>query len=129
MNKSSFFSYRGIAALLAALTAGVHFFVGGQDALAPMLSVALPAPSEGAMHAVWHIVSVFLAWSVVVFFKGGEVARQFAWLWVASAAVFIYAGLYQSGVTGLVVNPQWTILGLTGAIVLFDAHSASAQKT
>lgn len=109
-------SARSAAIALATLTALVHFFVGGADALAPMLDAGLTAPSEGAMHAVWHFATLLLFWSVYVFWRGGEMARHYAAIWIAMALVFIYVGLYQSGISGLLVNPQWTILGLTGAL-------------
>ncbi|MEJ2123493.1 MAG: hypothetical protein P8Y47_01475, partial [Alphaproteobacteria bacterium] len=65
---------RKVAAALAALTAAIHIIVGGRDALAPVLAAGLSAPAEGAMHAVWHMVSVFLLWSVLAFWRGGAVA-------------------------------------------------------
>lgn len=116
---------KNIAVFLALLTALVHFFAGGADALAPMLQAGLPAPGEGAMHAVWHIVTVLLFYSAYVFWRGGDVARHFAALWCAMALVFIYAGLYQSGLSGLIVNPQWTILGLTGGLAWFSSSVAN----
>ena len=118
---------RNVATALAVITALVHFLVGGQDALKPMLLAGLPAPSEGAMHAVWHIVTVFLFWSAVVFYRGGEIARHIAGLWVASAIVFIYVGLLQSGLSGLLVNPQWTILGITGLLAFLSAQQKPAS--
>lgn len=113
-NISQLISCRNAAVVLALLTAVVHFFIGGADALVPMLAAQLSAPAEGAMYAVWHIVTVVLFYSVYVFWRGGKVAVHFAMLWVAMALVFVYVGLTQSGVSGLLVNPQWTILGLTG---------------
>lgn len=107
---------RKIASALAALTSAVHIVVGGSDALAPTLAADLPAAASGAMHACWHIVSVLLLASILVFWRGGQVALVFATLWILFAVVFIYVGLYQDGLGGLVTNPQWTILGATGAI-------------
>ena len=70
------------------------------------------------MHACWHIVSVLLVSSAFVFYCGGQTAFHFAILWLSFAAVFIYVGLYQGGWGGLLTNPQWTILLLTGGIAL-----------
>lgn len=84
-----------IAAALAALTAAIHIIVGGQDALTPTLAAGLSAPAEGAMHAVWHMVSAFLLWSAFAFWRGGAVAVHFGVLWLISAAVFIYVGIWQ----------------------------------
>jgi len=45
---------------------------------------------------------------------------HFGLLWIASALVFMYVGLRQDGVYGLITNPQWTILGATGGIALLS---------
>lgn len=107
-----------IAAGLALFTAAIHFFLGGADALNPMLAAELPPESSAAMHACWHIVSVFLIWSALVFFRGKESSFHFGVLWVASAIVFIYVGIYQAGFAGVVANPQWTLLLPTGVLAL-----------
>jgi hypothetical protein len=112
-----------ITAVLAAITAFVHFFVGGADALAPTLAADLSAPTSGAMHACWHFVSVFLFLSAFVFIRGGETAFHFSILWILFAIVFIYVGLYQGGPGGLLVNPQWTILLTTGLIGLMHRRN------
>lgn len=118
---------RKIAAVLAALTAAIHIIVGGSDALAPMLAAGLSAPAEGAMHAVWHMVSALLLWSVIAFWRGGSVAVQLGVLWLISAAIFIYVGLWQDGLNGLIVNPQWTILIITGVFVLVAEYLAQSE--
>lgn len=118
---------RKIAAALAALTAAIHIIVGGSDALAPTLAAGLSAPAEGAMHAVWHMVSALLLWSVVAFWRGGAVAVHFGALWLISAAIFIYVGLWQDGLNGLIVNPQWTILTVTGVLALTAEYFAQTK--
>jgi len=112
-----------ITAGLAALTSLVHIFIGGKDALAPMLESNLPLPSEGAMHACWHMVSCLLFWSIFVFWKGGNAAFHFGLIWLASAFVFLYVAITQSGFSGLILHPQWTILALTGALVLWNSRT------
>lgn len=87
-----------------------------------MLAAELPAVAEGTLHASWHIVAVFLAWSGVVFWRGGVAARDFAGLWIASAIVFIAVDLWQAGLAGLVMNPQWTLLGVVGCIAWFGSE-------
>lgn len=107
------------SALLAALTAAVHIVVGGADALTPTLAAGLPLPAEGAMHACWHMVTAFLLWSIVVFWRGGTVALHCGGLWLVFACIFIYSGTVQDWPQGLLTNPQWTILGITGGIAVF----------
>lgn len=109
-----------IASALALLTAAIHIFVGGADSLAPMLATDLPAAASGGMHGSWHIVSVFLVWSIAVFWVGKEPAFHFALIWIASALVFMYVGFYQAGPSGVLANPQWAILLPTGVLALLD---------
>lgn len=116
---------RGISALLAVYTAGVHSIIGGQDSLMPMLDARIDPVAEGALHASWHMVAAFLLWSGFVFWKGGHVARHFAGLWIVSALIFIGVDLWQSGPAGLMQNPQWIILGPVGLLAWF----ASARST
>jgi hypothetical protein len=120
---------RKTAAALAVLTAAIHIFVGGSDALAPMLAAGLSAPAEGALHAVWHMVSALLLWSAFAFWRGGSVAIHFGVLWLISAAIFIYVGLWQDGLNGLVINPQWTILTVTGVLVLATEYFAQTRAS
>jgi hypothetical protein len=115
---------RKAGAILAALTAAIHIIAGGQDALKPALAAGLSAPAEGAIHAVWHMVSAFLLWSAFAFWRGGAAAVHFGVLWLISAAIFVYVGLWQDGLNGLLVNPQWTILTMTGALVLLTERFA-----
>ena len=87
------------ASTLALLTAVVHILIGGEDALAPLLAAELALPAKGAMHACWHIVSVFLIWSVVEFWMADRTVLHFGLLWIASALVFTYVGLRQVSIT------------------------------
>jgi hypothetical protein len=40
-------------------------------------------------------------------------------MWVASALIFLLVAVWQGGVGGLLVLPQWILLALTGAIYLW----------
>lgn len=120
---------RRLAALLAVFTAGVHTVVGGSDSLLPMLNAGLDPVAEGALHASWHIVAAVLFWSGVAFWIGGLAAKHFAGLWIASALIFICVDLWQSGLPGLIQNPQWIILGPVGILAWFSSESSAAQRS
>ncbi|SPF81094.1 hypothetical protein [Pseudoprimorskyibacter insulae] len=107
---------------LAAFTALVHIAVGTMDVMLPTLRSDLPPDVVGTLHACWHFVSVFLLASAFVFWRGGEAAKAFGWLWLAFAGVFVVAALWQSGVSGLMVLPQWVLLGPTGALALWASR-------
>jgi len=120
---------RRTAAVLAVLTAGAHTFVGGMDSLRPMLEAGLDPVAAGALHASWHVVTAFLFWSGVVFWKGSPAARHFAGLWVASALIFILVDLWQSGPPGLMQNPQWIILGPVGLLAWWTCDGSLAGRS
>ncbi|MEE9330265.1 MAG: hypothetical protein V3V30_09020 [Parvularculaceae bacterium] len=109
-----------LTTLLSALTALVHIIIGGADSLQPTLAADLPLIAEAAMHACWHIISALLLWSIFVFWRGGKMALDFGLFWIVAALVFIYVGLVQGGVDGLMLSPQWTILGGTGILVVLN---------
>jgi hypothetical protein len=117
-----------IATSLASLTAIVHLLLGGADALAPTLSANLPPAAEGAMHACWHMISFFLILSAFAFWFGEKTAFHFAISWVVFAIIFIYVGMYQAGLTGLLTNPQWTILLTTAAMALLNHRMELKQQ-
>ena len=125
INKTSML--RGIAALLALFTAAVHTFVGGRDSLIPLLEADIDPMAEGALHASWHIVAIFLAWSSVAFWKGGVVGRHFAGLWIASALAFVGVDLWQAGLTGLFLNPQWAVLAPVGLLAIYGAGPLASR--
>ena len=114
---------RGIAAVMALLTAAVHTLIGGEDSLIPFLEANIDPIAEGALHASWHVVAIFLAWSSVAFWKGGVVGRHFAGLWIASALAFVGVDLWQAGLTGLLLNPQWAILAPVGLMTMYGVGS------
>lgn len=108
-----------ISAILAAFTAVLHIFVGTFDTLIPMLEADLPAPVSGTLHACWHMVSLFLVVSIWAFWQCNLLARPVAWLWLGSAAIFVAVGIWHGGLAGLLVLPQWTLLGVSGGLYLF----------
>lgn len=108
-----------ISAVLAVFTAILHIFVGTFDTLMPMLEADLPALVSGTLHACWHMVSLFLVVSAWVFWQGSAWARPVAWLWLGSAAIFVAVGIGQGGLAGLLVLPQWTLLGASGGTYLY----------
>lgn len=120
---------RKIAAVLALVTAAIHIVVGGIGAVRPMLEVGLPVPIEGALHVAWHIISAFFLWSALVFWRGGDTALHFGFLWLVSGAIFIYIALTQYGLTGLIALPQWTILIVTGVVAMVAARPSLSSRS
>lgn len=118
-----------LGATLATLTALIHIFVGHFDTLLPLLSSGLPPDVLGAFHACWHFISVFLAYSAWQFWRGGQVANHMAILWVAFAAIFVAVGLWQLGLNGLPVLPQWILLGPSGLLILVGSFVSASKPS
>jgi hypothetical protein len=110
-----------VAAVLAALTAAIHIFIGSADTLLPVLDADLPPAVLGTIHACWHIVGLFLAVSAWLFWRRGSGAVTLAFLWLGAAGIFAAAGIWQAGLAGLWILPQWTLLTAAGGLYLLGA--------
>ncbi len=113
-----------IGAALATLAAIIHIFVGHFDTLLPLLSSDLSPSVLGSFHACWHFVSVFLAYSAWRFWYDDQVAVHLAIIWIAFSVIFVAVGIWQLGLGGLLILPQWILLGPSGALVLIGLRSA-----
>ncbi len=116
-----------LGAALATLTTSIHALVGHFDTLLPLLSSDLTPPVLGAFHACWHMITVTLAYSAWQFWRGGQIARQLAALWIVFAVIFVGVGLWQFGMAGLWILPQWLFLGGSGALVLAGSRLRSPK--
>lgn len=119
-----------VAALLAAFTAAVHAFAGGQDVAAPLLASTLAEVPKRTLHAVWHMASVVLALSAPALFVGSlprhaAAARYLVLfvsaLWCAFAAVFLIVVAVQPDGGWLFRLPQWSLLLPVGALGFWGA--------
>ena len=118
------------ASMLAAFTAAVHCFVGGQDTLGPLLASSIDAGAKYTLYAVWHMATVVLSFSSLAFLFGAwsEYARPARWmvsmlalLWLAFGLVFVVVALVAGGTDWLLRLPQWTLLLPVGGLGLFGA--------
>ncbi|MFW2588647.1 hypothetical protein [Sagittula sp. SSi028] len=122
-----------LPAALAALTAGVHIFVGTFDTLLPVTSGTLPLMVRGTMAACWHILGLFLAVSAWVFARDGAARICLAWLWIGGGVIFVVTALWMGGLSALLILPQWILLLPTGLAALWlrgvPHHHPSGQGT
>ncbi len=120
-----------IAALWAALTAGIHIFAGGEEIATPLLQSTLAEVPKLTMYAVWHMASLALLFSAIGLFIGSmpryaDHTRSMVWfiaaLWAGFGLAFLaIAAVYPE--EGLFFKlPQWIlllpvgILGFIGAL-------------
>ena len=109
---------RMFAVGLAGISAAAHTILGTLDTLVPVMGTDLPLFVRGTMWAAWHICSGFLIYSTYIFWKGGEAARAFAWLYLLGGALFVVNGLRLEGLYGLITLPQWVLLLPAGVAAL-----------
>lgn len=109
---------RSFAIGLAGISAAAHTILGTLDTLIPVMQTDLPIFVRGTMWAAWHMVSAFLILSTYVFWKGGDGARYFAWIYLVAAALFVVTGLRMQGLYGLITLPQWVLLAPGGIAAL-----------
>ena len=125
------------AAILAAATAAIHTFVGGQDVAAPLLNSQLAEEPRLVLYAVWHMATVALTLSAAALFAGAvpryaATARSMVMfvscLWLAFGAVFLAVAATHSG-TGLFFKlPQRVLLIPVGFLGWLGAYNSSARK-
>ena len=113
---------RYAATAFAAFTALLHSLLGSYDTLIPMLEADLDPALRGTFHACWHFVSLFLLFSTYAFWRGRAGAGDLAALWIGFAVLFFGVGLWQGGVSGLMVLPQWILLGPAGVLAGFSTR-------
>lgn len=111
---------------LAGLTAVAHIFVGTYDTLLPLLETDLDLAVKGTLHACWHIISVFLAFSVWSFVKETPAARSAALLWIAFGICFFAVGIYSANLRGLLILPQWILLCPVGVLILLHLRGSKS---
>ncbi len=115
---------RYILGILALAVAALHAFAGGQEIVKPLLASNIPTASITVLYACWHMVTVLLAWSAFVFWKGGAAAFHFGLLWVASSLAFLWACVFVPTTIELFIAPQWVLLGPIGLFALWCNHKA-----
>lgn len=126
------------ASILAAVTAAIHTFVGGQEIATPLLNSQLPEEPRLTLYAVWHMATVVLALSAAALFAGAmpryavsgrSMVLFISALWLAFGAVFVIVATIEPG-SGLYFKlPQWVLLlpvGLLGVLGSESNGSASA---
>ena len=126
------------ASILAAATAAIHVFAGGNDVAAPLLASQLGEEPRLTLYAVWHMATVALGLSAVAFFvgaipryaSGGRSMVQFASvLWLAFGAVFVVVASTQPG-SGLFLKlPQWILLVPVGLLAWLGASKSFKPKS
>ncbi len=126
-----------VAAFLAAFTAAVHIFAGGEDVASPLLASTLDGEPKLTLYAVWHMVSVILAMSAVALFVGSlphyaHPARYLVLfvsaMWCAFGVVFLAVFAIQSESGWLFKLPQWVLLLPVGLLGLWAADSNTALQ-
>ena len=127
-----------VTALLAVLTAAVHIFIGTPEIKAPLLESSMSQELSLLLYVCWHLVSVTLVFSAIVFFVAARTAFQIKYqytaklvslLWLSFGCVFIVIALWYSDTSMLLKLPQWVLFLPIGAIGLWGSRSAAFNIT
>ncbi len=114
-----------IGSTLAFVTALVHALVGTYDTLLPLLVSDLSLAVIGTFHACWHFVTVFLLYSAWVFWKKLKISSILATLWGVFGVIFLVVAFYHVGISGLLILPQWILLGAVSALMLWEIKNSN----
>lgn len=111
------------AALMALLTALVHSIAGGKEIVRPLIAAPIDVTVKKTLHAVWHLVTVFLFLSALALWWA-------AWQPLNELVIFIAANYLLFGCVFLGISlstqwhnrlfrlPQWTLLLGIGLLCL-----------
>jgi len=123
------------AAVVNALTAGVHIFMGGADVVAPLFDSNLQRIPLLTLYAVWHMVSAILVLSAIALFllsyrkKSLEKGLLF-FLGVTYSVfglVFLVVCFVNFDGSLFLELPQWMLLLPVGVLTLLSALKESEQ--
>ncbi len=123
-----------ITALLAALTATVHIFIGTPEIEAPLLQSSLSQELSLLLYVCWHLVSAILVFSAIVFYVAARnefdikyqySAKLISLLWLSFGFIFIVIAVWYSGTPMLLKLPQWVLFLPIGALGLWGSRDAS----
>ena len=127
-----------VTALLAVLTSAVHIFIGTPEIKAPLLESSMSQELSLLLYVCWHLVSVTLVFSAIVFFVAARAEFQIKYqytaklvslLWLSFGCVFIVIALWYSDTSMLLKLPQWVLFLPIGAIGLWGSRSAAFNIT
>lgn len=133
MNRTLF-----VTALLAALTATVHTFIGTPAIEAPLLQSSLSQELSLLLYVCWHLVSAILFFSAIIFFVAARnqfdikyqySAKLISLLWLSFGFIFIVIAVWYSGTPMLLKLPQWVLFLPIGALGLWGSRDASFNLT
>ncbi len=116
-----------IAGVISAVSFFVHLILGQLDLIDPMLESNLSLQVRTELVAVWHMVSVILLATAVVYiyygiknFPSSVMICLLSNLYLVFGIVFIISGLYYS-----IFTPQWILLMPIGVFGLFGIKKHS----
>lgn len=125
-----------ITALLAALTASVHIFIGTPEIETPLLQSSMPHELSLLLYVCWHLVSIILVFSSVIFFLAARTAfhikyqytaKLLSLLWLSFGFAFIVIAMWDSGTSMLIKLPQWILFLPIGALGFWGSSNTSFQ--
>lgn len=110
------------AALISALTIGLHVIGGGAEVHAPIQASNLPLPLRAISAVMWHFVSLILALQTLGFLRvaqrpNPEMSVLLIGVQLGTAALFVFYGLSMLG--SVWIMPQWTIFLTIAALGLW----------
>jgi hypothetical protein len=122
---------------LAAFTAILHAIVGTAEVHTPLLRSTLLPEVSLLLYACWHIVTVLLAGSSIIFFMAVYRGRSLPWnvaarcvgaVWIASGLVFIGVALAFATPAMLLTLGQWILLIPIGCLALFGRYEQIVRE-
>ena len=127
-----------VTALLAALTAAVHTFIGTPEIETPLLQSSLPQELSLLLYVCWHLVSIILVFSAIIFFLSARTASHIKYqytakllslLWLSFGFAFIVIAMWHAGPSMLLKLPQWALFLPIGSLGFWGSSNTAFKIT
>lgn len=110
------------AAVISALTFGLHVIGGGADVHTPIQASTLPLPLRAISAVLWHFVSLILALQSLGFISlarasNRDLSLMLIGIQIGTAVLFVFYGMTMLGSVWII--PQWTIFLTIAALGLW----------
>lgn len=117
------------AGIIGIVTALIHIFAGQVDPVRPFLKLEFHDGRKATLLACWHMVSVMLFFSSLVFIYIGWYSLETIYLTIIGLSasylifsmVFVIVGWWFFGVKVFVKVPQWLLMLPIGCLSLYGS--------
>lgn len=125
-----------LAGLLALVTTLIHVIAGGADVASVLLATPMDEEAKLVLYALWHMVSVTLGFSALIFIRSSYACtkellvtvRCIAFLWCSFGGIFLAVIAMQTSSGWWFKLPQWILLLSVGLLGFWGSSHYNSTR-